>query len=154
MKKKLIIWGVVLLTAINVAALTTSAYNHWDRDDSSRREDRREGRRSSWEERFDLSASQSEQMKVQHEVLVEKIRPLRDVMQGKRDHFYELVMVTAPDRAAIDRVQDEMDSLQADIKRLVIDNMLAQKEILTPEQQSQFFNMIKKQYGNGNYRRN
>jgi Spy/CpxP family protein refolding chaperone len=75
-------------------------------------------------------------------------------MQGKRDHFYELVMVTAPDRAAIDRVQDEMDSLQADIKRLVIDNMLAQKEILTPEQQSQFFNMIKKQYGNGNYRRN
>ncbi len=154
MKKKLIIWGVVLLTAINVAALTTRAYNHWDRDDSSRREDRREGRRSSWEERFDLSASQSEQMKVQHEVLVEKIRPLRDVMQGKRDHFYELVMVTAPDRAAIDRVQDEMDSLQADIKRLVIDNMLAQKEILTPEQQSQFFNMIKKQYGNGNYRRN
>jgi Spy/CpxP family protein refolding chaperone len=93
-------------------------------------------------------------MKVQHEVLVEKIRPLREVMQGKRDHFYELVMVTAPDRAAIDRVQDEMDSLQADIKRLVIDNMLAQKEILTPEQQSQFFNMIKKQYGNGNYRRN
>ena len=154
MKKKLIIWGVVLLTAINVAALTTRAYNHWDRDDSSRREDRREGRRSAWEERFDLSASQSEQMKVQHEVLVEKIRPLRDVMQGKRDHFYELVMVTAPDRAAIDRVQDEMDSLQADIKRLVIDNMLAQKEILTPEQQSQFFNMIKKQYGNGNYRRN
>ena len=154
MKKKSIIWGVILLTAINVAALTTRAYNHWDRDDSSRREDRREGRRSSWEDRFDLSASQSEQMKVQHEVLVEKIRPLRDVMQGKRDHFYELIMVTAPDRAAIDRVQDEMDSLQADIKRLVIDNMLAQKEILTPEQQSQFFNMIKKQYGNGNYRRN
>ena len=153
MKKKLIIWGVVLLTAINVAALTTSAYNHLGRDDSSRREHRREGR-SSWEERLGLSASQSEQMKVQHEVLVEKIRPLRDVMQGKRDHFYELVMVTAPDRAAIDRVQDEMDSLQADIKRLVIDNMLAQKEILTPEQQSQFFNMIKKQYGNGNYRRN
>ena len=153
MKKKLIIWGVVLLTAINVAALTTSAYNHWDRGDSSRRGHRREGR-SSWEERLGLSASQSEQMKVQHEVLVEKIRPLRDVMQGKRDHFYELVMVTAPDRAAIDRVQDEMDSLQADIKRLVIDNMLAQKEILTPEQQSQFFNMIKKQYGNGNYRRN
>lgn len=153
MKKKLIIWGVVLLTAINVAALTTSAYNHWDRDDSSRREHRREGR-SSWEEWLGLSASQSEQMKVQHEVLVEKIRPLRDVMQGKRDHFYELVMVTAPDRAAIDRVQDEMDSLQADIKRLVIDNMLAQKEILTPEQQSQFFNLIKKQYGNGNYRRN
>lgn len=153
MKKKLIIWGVVLLTAINVAALTTSAYNHLGRDDSSRREHRREGR-SSWEEWLGLSASQSEQMKVQHEVLVEKIRPLRDVMQGKRDHFYELVMVTAPDRAAIDRVQDEMDSLQADIKRLVIDNMLAQKEILTPEQQSQFFNMIKKQYGNGNYRRN
>ena len=153
MKKKLIIWGVILLTAINVAALTTSAYNHLGRDDSSRREHRREGR-SSWEERLGLSASQSEQMKVQHEVLVEKIRPLRDVMQGKRDHFYELVMVTAPDRAAIDRVQDEMDSLQADIKRLVIDNMLAQKEILTPEQQSQFFNMIKKQYGNGNYRRN
>lgn len=153
MKKKLIIWGVVLLTAINVAALTTSAYNHLGRDDSSRREHRREGR-SSWEEWLGLSASQSEQMKVQHEVLVEKIRPLRDVMQGKRDHFYELVMVTAPDRAAIDRVQDEMDSLQADIKRLVIDNMLAQKEILTPEQQSQFFNLIKKQYGNGNYRRN
>ena len=153
MKKKLIIWGVVLLTAINVAALTTSAYNHLGRDDSSRREHRREGR-SSWEEWLGLSASQSEQMKVQHEVLVEKIRPLRDVMQGKRDHFYELVMVTAPDRAAIDRVQDEMDSLQADIKRLVIDNMLAQKEILTPEQQSQFFNLIKKQYGKGNYRRN
>ncbi len=92
MKKKLIIWGVILLTAINVAALTTSAYNHWDRNDSSRREHRREGRRSSWEERLGLSASQSEQMKVQHEVLVEKIRPLRDVMQGKRDHFYELVM--------------------------------------------------------------
>ena len=153
MKKKLIIWGVVLLTAINVAALTTSAYNHLGRDDSSRREHRREGR-SSWEEWLGLSASQSEQMKVQHEVLVEKIRPLRDVMQGKRDHLYELVMVTAPDRAAIDRVQDEIDSLQADIKRLVIDNMLAQKEILTPEQQSQFFNLIKKQYGNGNYRRN
>ena len=153
MKKKMIIWGVVLLTAINVTSLTTRAYYHWGWDEADRREHRREGR-SSWEERLGLSTSQSEQMQVQRELLVEKIKPLREVMQGKRERFYELVMTATPARADIDRVQIEMDSLQADIKRLVIDNMLMQKEILTPEQQTEFFTMMKKRYGNGSYRRN
>ncbi len=153
MKKKLIIWGVVLLTAINVASLTTSAYYHWDGDEENRRERRREGR-SSWEERLGLTTEQSEQMQTLRSSLMEDIRPLREVMQGKRERFYELVMAPTPNRGTIDRVQGEMDSLQADIKGLVIDHMLAQKEILTPEQQTQFFTMMKKRYGNGSYRRN
>ena len=144
------IWGVLLLTVMNVAALTTRAYYHWGGDADKRREVRREGR-SSWEQQLGLSVSQSEQMQVLRTSLMEDIKPLREVMQIKREHFYELVMKTDLDRAALDRVQGEMDSLQAEIKHLVIDHMLAQKEILTPEQQTQFFNMMKKRYGNGSY---
>lgn len=153
MNKKLIIWGVALLTAINVASLSTIAYYNWD-DDKRHRSERRREKRSSWEERLGLTTVQSEQIKTMRGALMDDIRPLREAMKVKRDRFYELVMAPSMDRAAIDQVQGEMDSLQADIKRMVIDHMLAHKDVLTPEQQTQFFEMMKKRYGNGNYRRN
>jgi Spy/CpxP family protein refolding chaperone len=55
-------------------------------------------------------------------------------------------MASEPDRQEIDRAQGEIDSLQSEIKHLVVDHMLAHKNILTPEQQKQFFDMLKKRF--------
>lgn len=154
MKKRLFIWGLAVLTAANIAALTTFGYHRFSEQDGGH--ERQRVRRISLKERLGLTDLQAEQMEATRKSLDERIKPLRVALGEKREYFFQLMVADRPDRMKIDAVQTEMDSLQAEIKRLVIDHMLAQREILTPEQQKQYFSMIRNRYDGaygGNHRR-
>ncbi len=151
MKKKLIIWGVALLTVINLASLATRAYHRWGDDERRGRETRSE-RRMSITERLGLTETQAEQVRELRAELGESMRPYREAYSGKRDQLCDLLMAPEADRGEIDRIKAEMDSLQAEREAIVFDYIVAHREVLTPDQQTKFFTMIKERFRNG-YRR-
>lgn len=151
MKKKMIIWGVVLLTVINLASLATRAYHRWGDDERRGREGRREGRMSITE-RLGLTEAQAEQVRQMRSELGDHLAPYREDYREKRDRLYDLLMAPEADRGEIDRIKAQMDSLQVVREAVVFDFILAHKEVLTPEQQTKFFTMIKERFRNG-YRR-
>ncbi len=151
MKKKLIIWGVVLLTVINLATLATRAYHRWGDDERRGRDGRREARMSITEQ-LGLTESQAEQVHKLRTELGDRMNPYREDYRDRRDQLYGLLMVPSADRGEIDRIKAEMDSVQAEREALVFDYIVAHKEVLSAEQQTKFFTFIKERYRNG-YRR-
>ena len=151
MKKKLIIWGVVLLTVINLASLATRAYHRWGDDERRGREGRREARMSITE-RLGLTEAQAEQVKAMRAELGDRMTPYREAYRDRRDRLYDLLMTPDADRGEIHVIKAEMDSLQAEREAIVFEYILAHKEVLTPDQQTKFFTMIKDRFRNG-YRR-
>ena len=152
MKKKMIIWGVVLLTVINLASLATRAYHRWGDDKWSGREDHRREGRMSITERLGLTEIQVERVRQMRTELGDHLTPYREGYSEKRDQLYDLLMAPDADRGEIDLIKTQMDSLQSVREAIVFDYILAHKEVLTPEQQTKFFTMIKERYRSG-YRR-
>lgn len=155
MKKHLVVWSVVLLTVINVASLSTIGYNRWiaghgDSDKRSSRDDRRR----SFDDEMGLTTIQVEKRDAMRKALDEDIRPLREALKVKRESFYQVLSGTDSRRTTIDSLRIHVDSLEIEIKKRFIDHTLAQKEILTPEQQKRLFSVMRKRYGNGSRRRN
>ncbi len=151
MKKKLIIWGVVLLTVINLASLATRAYHRWGDDERRGRDGRREARMSITEQ-LGLTETQTEQVQKLRTELGDRMNPYREDYRDRRDQLYGLLMDPSADRGEIDRIKAEMDSVQAEREALVFDYIVAHKEVLSAEQQTKFFTIIKERYRNG-YRR-
>ncbi len=150
--KKGLLWGAILLTVINVTTLVMVGYHRWGRGSPDETRGRDRGTSMSWERELGLSDEQNKEMEARRTTLGRKIRPLREALNIRRDAFYQLMMEPETDRPAIDGLQSEMDSLQVEIKQMVIDHMLEQKRSLTPEQQKKFFSQLKKRFNDGDRR--
>ena len=90
----------------------------------------------------------------------QKIEPLRsrfrqvtqDLSEQARQAREELIdLLEAPqaDRQAIADKQSQILAIQGRMQQAVIEHLLAQKEVLTPEQQSEFFSAIRQRGGWG-----
>lgn len=64
-----------------------------------------------------------------------------------RLEMLELIAAPAADREAITAKQDEIQAGQRKMQELVIGHLLAEKEILTAEQQQRLFDLIRQQSG-------
>ena len=154
MKRQIVIWCVVLLTVVNVASLSTLGYHRWfGEHEKSERRFSREGRRSRVEADMALSSDQIKKRDEMRKALGEEMRTLRTALKSRKEAFYEVLSARKTDRAKIDQFRMKVDSLELEIKKRFIDHTLAQKEILTPEQQEKLFSAMRRKYSNGNRRR-
>jgi Spy/CpxP family protein refolding chaperone len=64
-----------------------------------------------------------------------------------RSEVIDLIAADKPDVDAIYARQDEILATKRQIQRLVVDHLLAEKEVLTPEQQQQLFTMLRDRTG-------
>jgi len=142
MKRKLLIWGIVLLTVVNIAALGTIGYHRF-RQCGERQHENQHARRGFLHRELALSDAQAAQMKVLKESFQANARPIRLALRSKRERLLQFLTAPDPDCAKIDSVQSEIDSLQAELQKLVIGHLLDEKKIITPEQQSRFFSIIR-----------
>ena len=160
MKKKVLFWGLMLLTVFNVAALTTfgyhrlTAHDNLDTGRSERRDRTRGGERGSFLRReLNLNDEQTARIDRQRDELRALVEPIRRDLDGRREAMFQLLMAEAPDRTAIDTAQSEIDSLQAAVQHHMVDYLLGLKETLTPEQQSRFYSIVKRGPYGGSSRR-
>ena len=68
---------------------------------------------------------------------------------GKRAELIGLLAVHAPDRAAIAAKQEEILAGQRRMQDLVINYLLAEKHLLTPQQQIQLFDLLRQRKARG-----
>ena len=74
-------------------------------------------------------------------------KALRQEISRNRGEMIDLVASPQPDRQAIAAKQEEIRAGQRRMQQLVIDHLLAEKEVLTPEQQKVFFDMLRQRGG-------
>ncbi len=142
MKKNLLIWVIVLLTVFNLAALGTIAYHRF-RYCGERHPEMRHHRQGFLHRELALSDTQEEQMNVLKQSFHSSSRPTRAALKRKREQLLQFLTNTETDIGKINSVQNEIDSLQSELQKRVIAHLLDEKKILTPEQQSKFFSIIR-----------
>lgn len=77
----------------------------------------------------------------------QKSEALCQEINRKRGELIDLIASSQPDRDAITTKQEEIRRGQEQMQRLVIEHLLGEKEVLTPEQQAQLFAMIRNRTG-------
>lgn len=65
-------------------------------------------------------------------------------MNRLRTELIDLIAVNDPDRQAIAAKQEEIRAGQQEMQQLVVEHLLAEKEMLTPQQQRALFDTIRK----------
>lgn len=74
-------------------------------------------------------------------------RKLRRSIHGRRLEMIDLVAASEPDREAIRRKQEEIRAGQHKMQELVIEHLLAEKAVLTPEQGNALFRLFRQRTG-------
>ncbi len=69
---------------------------------------------------------------------------VREDVNRLRLEFLDLIAATEPDREALRAKQDEILAVQRRMQELVIDHLLSQKDVLTPVQQREMFDMMRR----------
>jgi Spy/CpxP family protein refolding chaperone len=65
----------------------------------------------------------------------------------KRGEMIDLIATTQPDRQAIAAKQDEILAGQRKMQELVIEQLLSEKQVLTPQQQKELFDLLRQRGG-------
>jgi Spy/CpxP family protein refolding chaperone len=140
MRKTLIIAAVVLLVMINVTALTTIAYHRWFKSGESPAAPPHDHRRAMAFLRHALSLTdeQIEQLREKRREMEEKTRDLHAQLHEKRQALMQLMKTAAPDETEIDRLIEDIGSIQIALEKEVIRHMLQERNIFTSQQREKF----------------
>lgn len=145
MKRRLLIFGLTLSVAINIGILGSAGYR-WLKISSEERH-HREGEHSPmgfFGKELSLSQSQAREMESLRKALEPKMEEIREELREKRVQLVSLLMESEPDIEKINFQLNDIESLQTELQKLVIEHLLQQKKILSPEQQKKFFSIISK----------
>jgi len=143
MKTKLLIIFLVLLFIINITALATLSYHRWFKPLllSEAQWDQPE----SWQKlqtEISLTPHQSQTMQELRLSLEKEVESIRQQMSEKRHALLEEARNPSPDLNRIDSLIEEIGSLQTDIQKKSVRNLLKDKRLLTPGQQEKYFSLF------------
>jgi len=143
MKKKLVIFAVIVLTLFNLTALTTVAYHRWSaRSLPWGPRDGEPGMRGLG--RLGVTGEQMSRMQESRNAFFERTEPLEVQLHQLRSQLFELMITEAPDTLAIFELIDTIGSAQSRLQKEAIVNMMNEGQIFTPSQRRGFFEMFKK----------
>jgi Spy/CpxP family protein refolding chaperone len=94
--------------------------------------------RARWHEPLHLDTRQRREVRRINEAMFEEVGMCRQEMDEARWALADLVAADEPDRDAIATQLDRISSMQRQLEGLVVDSLLAQKELLRPDQMQAF----------------
>ena len=142
MKKKHVVLALVLLFAINIAALATLTYNRWLRPQS--RGFQQDALDIGSDLRFEMSLTprQMESIQDRRVSFENEIEYLRNKMWQTKNSIVQETRRPNPDIDRIDALIEEFSGLQASIQKKTMRNLLKDKELLTPQQRERYFSLF------------
>jgi len=145
MKKKLLILCLTFSVAINIGVLGSAGYS-WLKISGEERphQEEKHSPMSFLGKELSLSQSQAREMESLRKALEPKMEEIREELRDKRVQLVNLLMEAEADLEKINIQLNEIESLQTELQKLVIDHLLQEKKILSPEQQKKFFSIISK----------
>ena len=90
-----------------------------------------------------LSDEQKGKIRNSTDSLRKEVSKIRGQIEARRMEMIELLSSPHPDREAIELKRQAIVSLQQELQKLVLDNLLENKKVLTPEQQRKLFSYLK-----------
>jgi len=101
---------------------------------------------------LDLIALTNEQKRQVEDIrrdFLPKVEGIRQALRGNRIQLNELLFAEVPDLKIIAEKSNEISALQAKLEREVIDHILQEKELLSPEQKREFYQVIRNEFDKG-----
>jgi len=97
--------------------------------------------------KLNVTAEQWQQIEPRLAEFRQESQALCAEMNRRRAEFIDLIAAEQPDRQAIAAKQEEIRTGQRRMQQLVVAHLLAEKEVLTAEQQKELFDMIRQRSG-------
>ena len=101
---------------------------------------------------LDLIALTNEQKRQVEDIrrdFLPKVEGIRQALRGNRLQLNELLFAEVPDLKTIAEKSNEISVLQAKLECEVIDHILQEKELLSPEQKREFYQVIRNEFEKG-----
>ena len=143
MKKKWFVVSIILITIINLSAFGTYIYNRWRHSKIIYCSSTDTASHGCYMKRcLGISDEQASNLDVLEKTYKPKVEALSSMMKEKRIELVKELMKEKPDSMRIRQILREVDSLQAQMQREVVERLIEEKRILTPEQQEKFFSLV------------
>jgi Spy/CpxP family protein refolding chaperone len=96
-----------------------------------------------------LTKEQKRQVEDIRRDFLPKVEDIRQSLRSNRHQLNELLFSEAPDLKTIEEKSNEISAIQARLEREVIDHILQEKELLSPEQKREFYEVIRNEFEKG-----
>lgn len=136
MSKRLLIFGLVLVTAFNIVAISTFAYLYFNRPDPPDTPGAR------LFERMHLDDRDFEALRESRREFLESIEPYRDSIMTLRVSLFDEMMKDDPDMTTVDSLVGAIGEIQTAIHRKAITNMMEYGETLPRETREHMLRMF------------
>lgn len=142
MRKRWLIAALLLLTIVNLSAFSSLAWRRWHgRGPQQPCCATAEGNKI-LQQRLQLTAEQAAAVDTLRRAFAGQARLCASAMEGERVMLTQELLKTQPDTAAIAAILGRISSHHAELQRQSVDHLLAQKSLLTAEQQRQLFGLV------------
>lgn len=136
MSRKLLIFGLVLVTAFNVVAISTFAYLHFNRPEPP------DTPGAHLFERMHLDDRHFEALRESRREFIENIEPYRDSIMTLRVSLFDEMIKDDPDVEIVDSLVGAIGEIQTEIHRTAIANMMEYGKTLPKEMRERMLRMF------------
>lgn len=98
---------------------------------------------------IELTENQKHEVEDIRRDFLPRVAGIRQALRQKRLELNNLLFAEPPDMQAIEDKSMEIAKLQAELEKEVIDHILQEKELLTPEQKKRFYEVIRGEFEKG-----
>jgi uncharacterized membrane protein len=143
MKERVLIYSVVILVVINIAALGTIIYQRvahpsWD----GPRRGGEMGQPPDGQAGFRLGPEQRDKMRESRKMVDSLLAPVHSELRQKRQALFTEMGSSQPDTTKIDQLVTEIGALQVMVQKTMIHHFLEDSKGFAPAQRSAFLKMI------------
>jgi len=142
MKKKFIIYALLILTVINLAALGTFLFHRFRGCARSWAGHRQPECFDQVKQELSLSADQIVKFQEYRKAFHAELDSLSAQQNDLRRQLVQELAATTPDRTRLSGINERINRLQIEAQEKVIKQLLDVKAILSPEQQKKFLAII------------
>lgn len=138
-------WKFVLAVSLlmNVSVIVAAGWHYCERHGClGKHRGGVERRVEALSDKLGLTAEQREAITAMDVEFRREARETRGEIREKRARLIDLLREDDPDREAIDALVTELSSVQERMEHLVVDHIIEEKSVLTPEQGSVFLDII------------
>ncbi|MCL5024528.1 MAG: Spy/CpxP family protein refolding chaperone [Nitrospirae bacterium] len=98
---------------------------------------------------INISEGQKQQVEDIRRDFLPRVAGIRQALRQNRLELNDLLFADPPDMRAIEGKSRDISKLQTQLEREVIDHILQEKELLSPEQKRQFYDVIRTEFEKG-----
>lgn len=98
---------------------------------------------------IELTGNQKQEVEDIRRDFLPRVAGIRQALRQKRLELNNLLFAEPPDMQAIEDKSMEIAKLQAELEKEVIDHILQEKDLLTPEQKERFYEVIRSEFEKG-----